>query len=740
MSNSRFGLGNPGSTSLTGLELHNFKSIKSARVRIRLLTIVAGANSAGKSSLLQSILALTQVSRRRIDGNQFPLNDELTKLGTFPALKHQKAEPYEPLRISFRFESQMRDMLRYGRLGSPALRDSSRHLDQIMDDPVVVNWAIELDSQADIQIGSAQISTIEVKVDNPDLFCSVNRMDDFGAQDDSFQLAEKDEAKYSGFYSKHTDRYSGSYIGTPETTIEDARIVSGHLTALFGARVDLKQQASDWFAEADLEGFNPDDQPEARIEQEELVSKIVQAIEDTITAEQQTELIRQYSCHNSQERQAIRDRVFQNIDEAQAALPMPRLDRDNNGPAHLIAAQRMCSRYLANNVRYIGPLRHAPHLPFGSAPDPDSGSVGTSGEHVAAILQAKRNIERPYPLPNEAGKTVSLEEAVGKWLSFFELADSLSVHEGTPLVYSINLQPPGLEDPVPLSSVGVGVSQVLPIIVQCLVAGPGTLILLEQPELHLHPAAQQRLADFLIACTNWGQFILVESHSEYLVLRLRRRIAQDRSDLLRDKIAIYFAERDQDGDTTFQMVNLTETGGVVEWPDGFFDQGQSEAHQLLVAAAARGSSEAQVETEVEISETEQQEFRERYKTRKRDKGRPRTRGSYPPLQDPKDEEELDEAERERRETTMQRVLQAQRQEQQGLLKVPRQSDLNTFDSPIRIYGITLTNLIDLEDLTDCASSNRTARQIIRQAMQELQPASSAQSIRLRLQNLLEWYS
>jgi hypothetical protein len=221
--------------------------------------------------------------------------------------------------------------------------------------------------------------------------------------------------------------------------------------------------------------------------------------------------------------------------------------------------------------------------------------VGVAGQYVAAVLQANRSLRRRFPLPpgpsSARGEvTISLEEAVNAWLTFLDLAKSLTVREDTPLVLGIDLVPPGLEHTVSLGSVGVGVSQVLPIIVQCLVAGPGALVILEQPELHLHPAAQQRLADFLLACSTWGQNIVVESHSEYLILRLRRRIAEDYSDVLRSQVAILFAERDANGATSYTDVALTPTGGVVEWPEGFFDQGPDEAHQLLIAAADRQRS------------------------------------------------------------------------------------------------------------------------------------------------------
>lgn len=257
------------------------------------------------------------------------------------------------------------------------------------------------------------------------------------------------------------------------------------------------------------------------------------------------------------------------------------------------AAQQECASFLASSVRYVGPLRQSPHLPFSTAPDPDAGDVGVSGEYVAAVLQAKRSTSGQYPLPpgdarpDSAEGRLELTDALNRWLGYLGLADAMSVSEDTPLVLGISVTPPALTEPVPLGSVGVGVSQVLPILVQCLVAGPGALIILEQPELHLHPAAQQRLADFLIACTNWGQRFLVESHSEHLVLRLRRRIAEDESDALRDQVVILFAERDEQGDTAYRHVEVTETGGVTEWPEGFFDQGPDDAHRLLVAAVSR---------------------------------------------------------------------------------------------------------------------------------------------------------
>ena len=494
MSKSRHDPRNPRSTHLNGLGLENFKSVKSARIGIKPLTIVSGSNSAGKSTLLQAILALAQVSRRRIEGGRFPLNDELTRLGTLDGLRHQRSTPEEPVKLTFTFSSRLPDMRSAieQNIGFSREEFQLEGFDLNDDDDIEdadIKWSVGIDSQFGDQTGSARVAAIEVEVNT-------------GLLNIESEITRSDHCWEEGDYSANYDGFL-------------------HFSTNYGTNADSKY------------GDN----------------ESISITEATISSGQ--------------------------ISSLSTASPDP----NHDVIPHLEAAQKACAQHLANQVFYIGPLRHAPHLPFGSAPDPDSGSVGVSGEHVAAVFQAKRAASKQYPLPlNVQDAELTLEEAVN---------ESLTVSEGTPLVYSIGLVPPGLDAAVPLSAVGVGVSQLLPVIVQCLVAGPGALVILEQPELHLHPAAQQRLADFLIACTNWGQRILVESHSEYLVLRLRRRIAKDDSDELRNQVAILFAEQDEQGDTTYRKVKMNEVGGVIDWPDGFFDQGQNEAHQLLVAAAER---------------------------------------------------------------------------------------------------------------------------------------------------------
>jgi energy-coupling factor transporter ATP-binding protein EcfA2 len=134
--------------------------------------------------------------------------------------------------------------------------------------------------------------------------------------------------------------------------------------------------------------------------------------------------------------------------------------------------------------------------------------------------------------------------------------------------------------------IGVGVSQVVPVVVAALAQG-AKLISVEQPELHLHPAAQVRLGDLLIERANTGhrQFLL-ETHSEHLILRLLRRIREtsegdldDRPDLhlTPDDVGIFWVENDAQEGLQITPLPVDETGEFIRaWPHGFFEERREE--------------------------------------------------------------------------------------------------------------------------------------------------------------------
>jgi len=137
-----------------------------------------------------------------------------------------------------------------------------------------------------------------------------------------------------------------------------------------------------------------------------------------------------------------------------------------------------------------------------------------------------------------------------------------------------------------LTHVGVGVSQVLPILVMCLLADQDTTLIFEQPELHLHPRVQTRLADFFLSISFMGKQCIIETHSEYLINRLRYRAACEEDGRVTENLKIYFVEM-EDGHSMFREVHVNEYGAIQDWPEGFFDQSQTEAENILRAAAMK---------------------------------------------------------------------------------------------------------------------------------------------------------
>lgn len=244
----------------------------------------------------------------------------------------------------------------------------------------------------------------------------------------------------------------------------------------------------------------------------------------------------------------------------------------------------LITTFLGGGTHYIGPLRKAP----GSTPeiglDLVPHDVGKRGEFTADLLAIQGTGTIGLPMPGNSASTI--DDVLRSWVADLGLvADIKAVgSRGS----TIEVKPHGLESFFPLSSVGIGVSQLLPVLVLCLLAEPGSVILLEQPELHLHPAVQQRLADFFIAMVRSGRQLIVETHSEYMVSRLRRRIVEDPDDELLDLAKVVFAERDREtGLSSYREVELSPYGAIEEWPAGFFDQAAEEERAIILGGVKK---------------------------------------------------------------------------------------------------------------------------------------------------------
>ena len=133
---------------------------------------------------------------------------------------------------------------------------------------------------------------------------------------------------------------------------------------------------------------------------------------------------------------------------------------------------------------------------------------------------------------------------------------------------------------VNLKDVGFGVSQILPVVVQSFYAPPHSTILLEQPEIHLHPSAQANLADvFLTALRarengeNRDVQFIIESHSEHFLRRVQTLIAEEK--LHPDEVALYFCSPERDG-LSIEEVQVDDLGNIRNWPENFFGDQMGE--------------------------------------------------------------------------------------------------------------------------------------------------------------------
>ena len=179
-------------------------------------------------------------------------------------------------------------------------------------------------------------------------------------------------------------------------------------------------------------------------------------------------------------------------------------------------------------VFYLGPNRVFPERFYyweGTHPE----SIGQDGEETISALLSARIDQRTTPYN---GKNVPIEKRISSWLQEMELAHSFSL-ERTGMRrnrdYDVVIQIAADSAKVNLPDMGYGLSQFLPVLVLCYYAPEGSTLILEQPGIHLHPKVQSQLADLLIEVVNERKLqILVESHSEHLLTRIQRRIAEEK--------------------------------------------------------------------------------------------------------------------------------------------------------------------------------------------------------------------
>jgi len=210
--------------------------------------------------------------------------------------------------------------------------------------------------------------------------------------------------------------------------------------------------------------------------------------------------------------------------------------------------------------------------------------LGARGEYAVDVLRIHFDDPVPDgPLRHPAAVRPSLSNQAEAWLS--EICPGVNLEaaaiEHTDLVrLGFQFRRPG--HPVSAArrptNVGFGLTYVLPIIIACLMATPGSMILLENPEAHIHPQGQSAMARLTCAAAAVGAQLIVETHSDHILNGVRLAVKRD---LLRpNDVALNYFRREDEG-IKIESPSIGPDGMLSQWPTGFFDEWDRSLDQLL---------------------------------------------------------------------------------------------------------------------------------------------------------------
>ncbi|RAK59566.1 hypothetical protein DJ021_07000 [Phenylobacterium hankyongense] len=275
----------------------------------------------------------------------------------------------------------------------------------------------------------------------------------------------------------------------------------------------------------------------------------------------------------------------------------------------LICGPLRLARDYLNTMTYIGPLREIPRRSYRPRLSPDDSRwaqglaawdllyTDTSGgllEEVNSWLSGEERLRTGYRLEKVEFKEVPVpsrfHQLFERGLTEDDLGDLQELYLALASRSEIALRDFEKGIVVAPSDVGVGISQMVPVIVGCLRDNPGVLAI-EQPELHVHPAIQVGLGDLFIRATQAGEdhstpdkTLLVETHSEHIMLRLLRRVRETSANelppgmmpLTAEDMAVTYVETSDDG-VRFRPLKVSAEGDFLDqWPKGFFEERAEE--------------------------------------------------------------------------------------------------------------------------------------------------------------------
>jgi predicted ATPase len=270
--------------------------------------------------------------------------------------------------------------------------------------------------------------------------------------------------------------------------------------------------------------------------------------------------------------------VFDVPDERAVSLPQRSTDRvGDHHPTSLVATYLSAERLGPRDLLEVDPETDAA---LGEEARESAGgrlSVGHQGQYTPHVLAQydRRPVREPlrHAGPKLDGQVpVTLGSQTELWLS--EIVRPIRVQATwLPGTNAATVRFRGSDartEWMRPANVGFGISYALPVVVGALVADPQQLLIVENPEAHLHPAGQSAIGRFLSLVAASGVQTIIETHSDHVVNGIRRAIAE-LDELPADRVIIHFFSAAEP-----TAIEVMDTGSLTTWPSGFFDQAEQD--------------------------------------------------------------------------------------------------------------------------------------------------------------------
>lgn len=555
------------------ISFENYKAFEKGEIKLKPITILLGANSVGKSSIINLLLMLQQTANSSTYKSALRHHGENVSMGECENIFRHK-DTSQNISIEFEFESkELRGLLKSG-LFKGFIFSYLRPLDRLSKELVLRDdvWRTKIDQFIDSGRGSNKLSAYE----DEKLFQEL--------QDVVSWLCENvdvGKSRFIKYYIKEIEntRNSKSAIDTLHRFLCAARsLIEGDVFHLFVELCYVKIGGKEKVLK--IKGM--------RIRQED---HVILSIDFNLSKGNSayaslsigTSLLPQGVSQGLLDEKAMQEFLQLISFDSTIFSWLPFINNQSDffmdywGGEYSVVTRVISniievslssvkSSFERGQVNHISPLRaHPRRFYYLDKANINMVLDALDGNSLAEVLK----------------ENYKVRERVNGWLSNFGLKVDVSTIQD--VVYQLKIHQHSLD--LDITDVGFGISQILPIVVQGFLSFSDSLTMVEQPEIHLHPKMQADLADLFIDIIsgevdsrkragrkreNKQKYLLIETHSEYLLKRLMRRIKEGR--ISSDQVAVYFIEAPkEEGEPSLVVEKEVSHEGFFEWPKDFYE-------------------------------------------------------------------------------------------------------------------------------------------------------------------------